>query len=62
MKTKDALVIVLRAAEQNANGHEHAAEILHAVHIMDTEVLKRARCDHKFVDSRHCLKCGWEPE
>ncbi len=19
------------------------------------------RCDHKFVDSNHCLKCGWEP-
>jgi hypothetical protein len=18
-------------------------------------------CSHKFVDSRHCLKCGWEP-
>jgi hypothetical protein len=20
------------------------------------------RCDHKFVDSRLCLKCGWTPE
>jgi hypothetical protein len=20
-----------------------------------------ARCDHKFVDSTHCLKCGWTP-
>ena len=19
-------------------------------------------CDHKFVDSRICLKCGWSPE
>ncbi len=19
------------------------------------------RCDHKFVDSVHCLKCGWRP-
>ena len=19
------------------------------------------RCDHKFVDSNHCLKCGWTP-
>jgi hypothetical protein len=18
-------------------------------------------CDHKFVDSHHCLKCGWTP-
>lgn len=18
-------------------------------------------CDHKFIDSKHCLKCGWEP-
>ncbi len=18
-------------------------------------------CDHKFVDSNHCLKCGWVP-
>ena len=19
-------------------------------------------CDHKFVDSNHCLKCGWSPK
>ena len=19
------------------------------------------KCDHKFIDSKHCLKCGWEP-
>lgn len=19
------------------------------------------RCDHKFIDSTHCLKCGWTP-
>jgi len=19
------------------------------------------KCDHKFVDSNHCLKCGWSP-
>jgi hypothetical protein len=19
------------------------------------------KCDHKFVDSKHCLKCGWVP-
>lgn len=19
------------------------------------------RCDHKFIDSTHCLKCGWKP-
>ncbi|MFN7131489.1 MAG: hypothetical protein ACK4N5_05360, partial [Myxococcales bacterium] len=19
------------------------------------------RCDHKFVDSKRCLKCGWQP-
>lgn len=19
------------------------------------------RCDHKFIDSNHCLKCGWQP-
>lgn len=19
-------------------------------------------CDHKFIDSNHCLKCGWRPE
>lgn len=19
-------------------------------------------CDHKFIDSRHCLKCGWTPD
>ncbi len=18
-------------------------------------------CDHKFIDSHHCLKCGWAP-
>jgi hypothetical protein len=22
---------------------------------------EQARCDHKMVDSRHCLKCGWLP-
>ncbi len=21
----------------------------------------RRQCDHKFVDSGHCLKCGWRP-
>lgn len=20
-----------------------------------------AGCDHKFIDSTHCLKCGWTP-
>lgn len=20
-----------------------------------------SRCDHKFIDSTHCLKCGWTP-
>lgn len=19
------------------------------------------KCDHKFIDSNHCLKCGWRP-
>lgn len=23
---------------------------------------ERDRCDHKFIDSNHCLKCGWSPE
>ncbi len=23
--------------------------------------LEQKRCDHKFVDSGHCLKCGWRP-
>lgn len=62
MKTREAVLIVLRAAQSNANGHEDAAEILSAVYIVDGEVLKRSRCDHKFIDSRHCLKCGWEPD
>lgn len=22
---------------------------------------QQTRCDHKFVDSKHCLKCGWTP-
>jgi len=22
---------------------------------------KEVRCDHKFIDSKHCLKCGWVP-
>lgn len=22
---------------------------------------RQERCNHKFVDSRHCLKCGWDP-
>lgn len=21
----------------------------------------QARCDHKFIDSAKCVKCGWEP-
>lgn len=21
-----------------------------------------ATCDHKFVDSKRCLKCGWQPD
>lgn len=23
--------------------------------------MKRKRCDHKFIDSTGCLKCGWIP-
>ncbi len=22
---------------------------------------EQARCDHKFIDSTMCLKCGWTP-
>lgn len=22
---------------------------------------KQAKCKHKMVDSKHCLKCGWTP-
>ena len=22
----------------------------------------KARCDHKFVGTKHCVKCGWEPD
>lgn len=25
------------------------------------EVGAQIGCDHKFVDSKHCLKCGWQP-
>lgn len=21
-----------------------------------------SRCDHKFVDSKNCIRCGWSPE
>lgn len=28
----------------------------------ELESWRRARCDHKFVDSTFCLKCGWVPE
>jgi len=21
----------------------------------------QAKCSHKFIDSNHCLKCGWVP-
>lgn len=24
-------------------------------------LILQAHCDHKFVDSTACLKCGWEP-
>jgi hypothetical protein len=23
--------------------------------------LRQAECSHKFIDSNHCLKCGWVP-
>lgn len=62
MKTNEALIIVLRAAQSNANGHEDAAKILKAVHIVDGEVLKRSRCSHYFQDTKFCLKCGWDPD
>lgn len=22
---------------------------------------QKKQCNHKFIDSKHCLKCGWEP-
>lgn len=22
----------------------------------------KARCDHKFMGTKHCVKCGWEPD
>jgi len=25
------------------------------------KTMKRGRCDHKFIDSQACLKCGWIP-
>lgn len=25
------------------------------------ELIIQAHCDHKFVDSKTCLKCGWKP-
>lgn len=28
---------------------------------LDELASKQARCDHKFVDSKSCLKCGWTP-
>jgi DnaJ-class molecular chaperone len=28
---------------------------------MTREVSRPQRCDHKFVDSNVCLKCGWAP-
>lgn len=35
-----------------------------AAHLRDLAALPPAvpaRCDHKFIDSTVCLKCGWEP-
>lgn len=26
------------------------------------QAIKFAQCNHKFVDSKNCLKCGWVPE
>ena len=28
---------------------------------LDELASKQASCDHKFVDSKSCLKCGWTP-
>lgn len=27
-----------------------------------SEDASTAKCDHKFIDSNRCLKCGWSPE
>jgi hypothetical protein len=26
------------------------------------QISKIATCNHKFIDSNHCLKCGWRPD
>ena len=35
-------------------------ELLVALH--DLSAVYQATCDHKFVDSTLCLKCGWKPD
>jgi hypothetical protein len=28
---------------------------------LKSSFMARPACDHKFVDSKRCLKCGWSP-
>ena len=30
--------------------------------VMDFFNTYSKKCDHKFIDSNHCLKCGWRPD
>lgn len=38
-----------------------AAEAFDAIGVKLVPVHTGKKCDHKFIDSNHCLKCGWNP-
>jgi hypothetical protein len=44
-------------ADRGQMGHNAQAARMNPMEFAQTQ----ARCDHKFVDSKACLKCGWAP-
>lgn len=45
----------------NAQSWERGWLSQHEWMMLDLKWRARDRCDHKFIDSKSCLKCGWTP-
>ena len=43
-------------SEDDSLGMCQLVDVVQPFLLEDTE-----DCDHKFIDSKHCLKCGWKP-
>jgi len=54
-RTLDAIAVGV-PAEQSYAAASHPAACAQTVSNSSSK-----RCDHKFIDSNHCLKCGWAP-